>query len=245
MAFQTLTGIVLRYTDYRDNDRILSVLTRENGLVSVTARGVRAKGKTVSSNVKDAYCYGEFIVYERNGIDCVSSSTIIEAFYPIREDYDKLLAAAQIVRIAEKLASNRPNDELFSMLYHAFSFLAYGNAQPADLVLCFAAKFLALAGYAPVLTNCSCCGKPVTSEKQIPFSFKSGGSLCTDCASDQPTYSALALEAFRRMMRLEDKDMDKVRLPESARTELNKLIFDYAEYVLEQPIRLKNPKLVQ
>ena len=138
MAFQTLTGIVLRYTDYRDNDRILSVLTRENGLVSVTARGVRAKGKTVSSSVKDAYCYGEFIVYEQNGIDCVSSSTIIEAFYPIREDYDKLFAAAQIVRMAEKLASNRPNDELFSMLYHALSFLAYGNAHPTDLVLCFA-----------------------------------------------------------------------------------------------------------
>ena len=240
MAFETLNGIVLRYVDYRENDRILTVLTRERGLVTLTARGVRAKGRTVSAQVSDAYCYGEFVVYERNGLENVSSSSVTEAFYPLREDYDKLVAAAQVARLAEKLASNCPNDELFSMLYHTLSFLAYGTAEPPDLVLCFAARFLRLAGYAPVLTSCSVCGKPVTAEKQIPFSFRSGGSLCSDCAADQPAYSALSLEAFRRMMRLEDKDMDKVRLPESARAELNKLIFDYAEYVTEQPLRLKN-----
>lgn len=238
MAFETLTGIVLRYTDYRENDRILTVLTRESGLVSLTARGVRKKSTSSPGSVLDVYCYGEFVVYERNNMLNVSSSTLIEAFYPLREDYDRLLAAAQTVRLSEKLASNRPNDELFSLLYHCLSFLAFGSADPKDLVLCFLAKLLALSGYEPVLTRCVNCSAPVTNEKSIAFSNRLGGSLCVDCGGDEPRYSALALEAFRRMIRLKDQDMDKVRLPLQAREELEKLLFDYAEYVFEQPLRL-------
>lgn len=240
MAFEICTGIVLRFTDYKENDRILTVLTRECGLVSLTARGVRSKSKTVSNTVKDAYCCGEFVIYERGGIQYVSSSSIIEAFYPIREDYDRLLAAAQIARLTLKLASDRADEALYTLLYQSLSFLAYGNADPRDLTLVFAAKALALAGYEPRLTGCASCGAPVTGEKRIAFSFSHGGSLCPACRTDEKEYSALALEAFRRMFRLEGRDMDRVRLPDSAREELNKLIFDYAEFVLEQPVRLKN-----
>lgn len=240
MAFETLNGIVLRYADYRENDRILTLLTREQGLISVTARGVRSKGSSASSLVRDAYCYGEFVIYERNGIPYVSSSTIIESFYPLREDYDKLVAAAQAAHITEKLAMSKQGDELFSLLYHTFSFIAYGTAEPIDLLLCFTAKCLCFAGYEPMLIRCTACGASVTDLKSIPFSNKNGGALCEDCGRGEPRYSALALEALRRMIILKTTDMDKVRLPEKIRPELDKLIFDYAEYVLEQPIRLKN-----
>lgn len=34
-------GIVLRYADYKDADRMLTLLTPDYGLISVSARGVR------------------------------------------------------------------------------------------------------------------------------------------------------------------------------------------------------------
>lgn len=242
MAFETLNGIVLRYADYRDNDRILTLLTREKGLISVTARGVRSKSNSSSSLVRDAYSYGEFVIYERNSIQYVSYSTIIEAFYPLREDYERLVAAAQAAHIAEKLAANRQNEELFSLLYHALSFIAYGTAVPLDILLCYTAKCLSLAGYEPMLTSCAACGKPVTDQKSVVFSFRQGGVLCSDCAAGETQYESIIPEAIRRMLRLAPQDMDHVRLPERIRSELDKLLFDYAEYVLEQPIRLKNSK---
>ena len=242
MAFETLTGIVLRYADYRENDRILTLLTRERGLVSVTARAVRSKGSSASVLVRDPYTYGEFVVYERNGLEYVSSSSIIESFYPIREDYSRLVAAAQCAFVADKLASNVRSDELFTLLYHALSFIAYGKAAPEDIMLCFAAKSLCIAGYEPVLTRCVNCGRAVTDQRSVSFSNRFGGSVCADCAgtSEGKAHSALALEALRRMIRLPQEEMDRVRLPETLRPELDGLIFDYAEYVLEQPIRLKN-----
>lgn len=37
MPTWTLTGIVLRYANYRDSDRILTILTRERGKLSAAA----------------------------------------------------------------------------------------------------------------------------------------------------------------------------------------------------------------
>lgn len=36
-----LNGIVTRYADYKDNDRMLTLFTYEQGLVSCAARGCR------------------------------------------------------------------------------------------------------------------------------------------------------------------------------------------------------------
>lgn len=41
MALITVNGIVTRYANYRDNDRILTLFTRERGLISAAARGCR------------------------------------------------------------------------------------------------------------------------------------------------------------------------------------------------------------
>lgn len=245
MAFEKLNGIVLRYADYKESDRILTVLTRERGIVSLTARGVRANRAASLSAVKDACCCGEFIVYERGHIVYVSSSAPIESFYPIREDYDKLTSAAQIARIAEKAATSDKSDALYSLVYHAFSFLAYSGSTPEDLLIAFAAKLIALEGYEPVITRCAICDRSVLNEKRIRFSNGHGGAICDECAHDEPSYTASTMEALRRLLLLDVRNMDRVRLTAEMRAELKTLVFDYLEYSLEQPVRLgyaKNSK---
>lgn len=239
MAFEKLTGIIIRYTDYKENDRILTLLTKERGVVSVNARGVRTAKSASSGSAGDVYCYGEFVVYERNRISYVSSSTVLEAFYPLREDYDKLVAAAQIARLTEKVPQGQINEELFSLVYHSLSFLAYGSAEPADILIAFAAKFTVIEGYEPVITCCASCGASVLSLKNIGFSNAQGGALCAECAEGEPRYDAYILEALRRLLRLEPEGMDRVRIKEDMRAKLHGLVFDYIEYCMEQPVRLK------
>ena len=42
-------GLVLRVTEYRDSDAILSVLTRGQGLMTFKARGVRSRRSQIKS----------------------------------------------------------------------------------------------------------------------------------------------------------------------------------------------------
>ena len=42
-------GLVLRVTEYRDSDAMLTVLTKEQGLMSFKARGVRSRRSLLKS----------------------------------------------------------------------------------------------------------------------------------------------------------------------------------------------------
>lgn len=237
MPNDVLNGIVLRTTDYRENDRILNILSKERGLIAVTARGCRKPNSKLAA-FSSQFSYGEIEVNERVGKLQLSSATVLESFYPIRESYEQLLSATRIANAAEHTASRGdPNDELYLLLYHALSVIAYGDNDPKDTELCFMAKLLKLCGYAPVLTYCLKCGRDLRGEKQVRFMNSLGGAVCESCGSALAPYSALALEALRRMMLIDVSEMRRVRLPEGVRHELETLIYNYAEYVFEFTVR--------
>ena len=237
MPNDVINGIVLRTTDYRESDRILNILSKEKGLITVTARGCRKPGSKLAA-FSSQFSYGEMEVNERVGKLQLSSATVLESFYSIRESYEQLLAATHIVNAAEHVASrDMANDELYLLVYHALSVIAYGDNDPKDIELCFIAKLLKLCGYAPALTYCLKCGRDLRAEKELRFSNSLGGSVCSHCGSAFVTVSALALEAFRRMMLTEVDQMRRVRLPEQVRLELTPLIYNYAEYVFEFTIK--------
>ena len=236
MAKDIYNGIVLRMTDYRESDRILNVLTRERGLVAVTARGGRKPNSKYAAFT--LFVYGELEVNERCGKLQLASTSVMESFYPIRESYEQLVAASRVCAATERVCDkDQPNDELFVLLYNALSVIAYGDNDPKDIELCFLAKLLKLCGYAPVLTRCLRCGRDLRAEKEVRFSNSLGGSVCERCGSAFLPVSTLSLEALRRMMLIEVSEMRRVRLPENVRGELDTLIHNYAEYVLEFTIR--------
>ena len=200
MAFETLNGIVLRYANYRDNDRILTVLTQERGAVAVTVRNCRKKSSVSTDAVSEQCCYGEFVVYERGGILYASSTAIKESFYPIREDYEKH-SVSKLIGAPAGYVGYEDGGRL-TLCYHALSFLAYGDNNPIDIELCSTAKMLCLAGYKPVLTHCVRCGKDLRKQKEVAFSKVQGGTLCDYCGVGCRVISALSAEALRRMILL-------------------------------------------
>ena len=111
MAFETLHGIVVKYSDYKESDRVMSVLTVERGLVTLTARGCRKKGSPIAASC-EICAYSEFVIFNRVGVDTISTATLLESFYPIREDYEKYESAEQVLHLSKKLTylSNRWDD---------------------------------------------------------------------------------------------------------------------------------------
>lgn len=57
-----LNGIVTRYADYKDNDRMLTLFTYEQGLVSCAARGCR-RAKSPLMGASELFVSGEFVLF--------------------------------------------------------------------------------------------------------------------------------------------------------------------------------------
>ncbi|MBQ3552762.1 MAG: DNA repair protein RecO [Clostridia bacterium] len=233
MPLETINGLVLFGTDYRENDKILTVLSPEKGKLSIASRGCKRSSSTLLS-ASEQFAFSEMVVVENYGRYTLKEAYVKELFYPLRNDYLKFAAAAFIMQASDHISFlGEPNSIFFTMLYHVLSYLAYTDIEPFDIVICFMARLLFISGMASSITSCAVCGKSVADSKLICFSPKAGGSLCHNCDDGSRMVSSLSLEALRRMFRIPDKRIRDVVLPKKTRQELAAVLDDYFEYVLE------------
>lgn len=238
MASLTLHGIVLRHAGYRDNDRILTIFTREQGTLTAAARGCRKCGSRLLG-CSEIFTYGEFVLFESRGRYTVDSGDVLERFYPLREDVERLAAGAYMLSVTEAcMPKGQQSEALFDLLYYSLSYAAYGKQAPVDVALCFLARCLGILGYAPRLTTCARCGADLRGLPRLGFDPCVGGAVCGACMGQQAReVSPLSLEAVRRMLLLSNQEMEKVALPERVRGELKASLNAYAEQVLERKFR--------
>ena len=117
--FLKTDGLVVRQVNYKDNDQILTVLTKEHGLMTLKARGVRSR----SSRLKGAcqlLAYSEFTVFENRGFHTIDEANAIQMFPELRTDIELLSLASYFAQVAVVLSQeDMPNPELLSLTLNA------------------------------------------------------------------------------------------------------------------------------
>ena len=63
----TTNALVLRETNYKESDKILTLLTEQEGKLTVSARGCRKKGSPIASACQ-LLVWAEFTLYEFMGL---------------------------------------------------------------------------------------------------------------------------------------------------------------------------------
>ena len=236
MSIICVDGIVTRYVNYRESDRILSIFTIDRGRIDAKARGCR-KPQSPLVNVSQPFVFGQFELFSGKDRNTINACEVKETFYPIREDYERFSIGSVMLRLCHDAApENEPNEALFYLLYHALSFLSYGASDPKDLFCCFLIRFLNVIGYRPAITTCAQCGRDILADALVRFSPR-GGAVCAACSQQGLPVSKTALEGMRRMLLLEDAQMDKVKLSDAVRNEIFNALTTYAELSLEYGAR--------
>ena len=225
-------GMVIRAVDYRDNDRILTLFTAEQGRVDAKARNCR-KATSPLLACTQPFTYGEYQLFYHKNKYVVDQGEVLESFYPLREDVGRFAAASLCSSLClEGVQAEESSEPVFSLLYHTLSFLTYGESNPGDLVACFLVRFLALAGFRPAITHCAVCGRDLREDPIIRFLPDKGGAVCMACSPVGRRIGKTALEAMRRMLLLDDDQLGRVRMKEPLRGEVLSHLVPYAKLYL-------------
>lgn len=231
-----ISGIVTRYVNYRESDRIISILSPEQGRIDAKARGCQKTGSALLPS-SQPFAYGRYELFHSRDKYTVNQCELLESFYPIREDYACFAAASAALQLAHDAAQeSQPSEALFSLLYHILSYWAYGDADTGDLLCCFLIRYLKVCGYRPAITSCAHCGRDIRGDALVRFSAQHGGAVCSACGGGEEI-SKTALEALRRMLLMQDDEMDRVRLSMDIRRELLYKLPDYVRYAMENSSR--------
>lgn len=230
-------GIVLRYADYREHDRMLTLLSPQYGRVETLCRGCK-KPQSPLLACSEYFSFGEYVLYGGKGRLTVTSCNLTESFYPLREDYDKLKYAAYLLSIAE--AAAQPGEkavELFTLLARSLFRLAYSAKDAKAVTAAFLLHFAAISGYRPRLSHCVKCGKRMEDPEIRLMDIEEGGLICEKCYTPLSPVKPLAPAGAQWMRSVLEKGIDKTDQPDMNAPGL--LLADYVEARMERGIRHK------
>ncbi len=172
-------GIIIRQVSYGDYDKMLTILTKELGKISVSAKGVRSM-KSKNRQVSEILCYGEFVLSAPKGeVYSLKSGECIESFFHLREDCLRLSLAVYMAEVAGRLAAG-DMEITIKILLNSLYMLAKSDSDIFLIKAIYDLKILKESGFEPSVDCCVSCGG-----KDLPFSFSAvnGGVLCRRCAA--------------------------------------------------------------
>ena len=199
-------GIVLREVAYQDSDKLLTVLTREYGKLTVRARGVRSS-RSLSKAACQLLAYSEFTLLERGGRYVVTEATAKEMFPELRNDLGLLSLASYFAQAADVLSpEGEENPPFVSLLLNALYAL----------------------GYEPDLRGCAVCGAPEPDR----FNISQGVLQCAACRTEGEDDIRLPMSAGTRaaLRYLDSAPPSRVfsfRLAEPSLSELGQITESY------------------
>src|SRR3712207_5050934 len=183
MAVYKSKGIVLRSIRYGEADRILDLYTREAGLVSVIAKGIRRTKSRFGGRLEPLSCV-DFLAYEGRTLDTITQVEVLRSFHGVRENLESLEAAGGMVANVRAFSGGDEADRrVFNLLYHALDALETRAGDESSIEAAFSLKLSILAGYTPRLDACISCEEDPEEavEGDYPYFAPSlGGVLCAE-----------------------------------------------------------------
>ncbi|MDO4547917.1 MAG: DNA repair protein RecO [Clostridia bacterium] len=176
----TTKAIVVDYTNYRDYDRMVTLISPEMGVINAVARGCR-RPKSQLLNATERFTVGEFVIFENKERLSIAQCAISESFYPLRTDWDRLAAGCYYIHALNQFSvAGQPCQEVFELTLKALAFLSYSSLPPALVTLGFELHMMTELGMRPLADRCAICSREFTRENGR-FDERLGGAVCLNC----------------------------------------------------------------
>ncbi|MEG1541065.1 MAG: DNA repair protein RecO, partial [Oscillospiraceae bacterium] len=234
--YKTTRALILREVKYKEADKILTVLTEDEGKLTVSARGVMRKGSKLSAACQ-LLTFSEMTLFQNRGKWSLNEAQPIEQFLGLREDIASLALGSYFAELLEAVSDeDSPNVRLLQLGLNSLFALSRGLYDPRHIKAVFELRLLCLSGYEPALDCCDNCGD---EELQKPyFSTLGGGVLCGKCAHSGsgevfPLCSA-SLQAMRHIVRADNKRVFSFSLDSGAAGRLYPLCESFVLAQLER-----------
>ena len=205
----SLSALVLRKAEWRDYDRMITLLTKEKGKVEAVVRGCR-RPKSELINAAEPFVCGQYQLYFSHERYTVTQCRVTDGFYPLREDMQRLTVGAKWLKYLEKSAvQDVPAPELFDLALSALSYLSYSPIDAELLDCMFLMKLCFVSGFAPSADKCTLCGRSA-QEEALGFDAPSGGCVCSRCVPRAQSLSEGARRILLKAPRTPYKAVEKL-----------------------------------
>ena len=173
-----LTGIVLSVFPIGENDRRLTILSKERGKIQVFARGCRKPNHPLFGATQPLiYC--EFMISEGRSVNYLNSAEIRDTFPWLKEDYDSICYSSYFSELAEYFTVEGMDERnILNLLFVTFKAMEKRQISLPLIRRIYEYRILAFYGIGLEVFSCLSCGR---EEDLNTLSIGQGGVFCDNC----------------------------------------------------------------
>ncbi len=182
MKQMKVNGIIIAENNSNDFDKMLTMLTPNLGKISCSARGARRTKSQLLAGTQ-LFTFGEYMIFKGSDTYTINSCEIIEMFYNLRTDLDKLLYASHINKIINDVTTENQNSFYILKLFLNTLYAISETDKNLDFIISvFKMRLMKIIGFAPQVNECVICK---AKENLNSFSFKDNGFKCKNCSKQE------------------------------------------------------------
>ena len=216
-------GIIVSVTPYSESSKILNILTKDNGIIGVIAKGAK-KMKSPLRSVTEKFTLGLFNVYYHEGkLSTLIQADVINPLNNIKTDIVRIGYLTYICELAYQTAKQNNDDAIYSILKSAILKIEEG-LDPMIITNILELKMLDYLGVGIDLDKCIKCG---SSKDIITVNGDSGGYLCKDCRTNEPIYDIKTIKMFRLYYYVDIDTITDLKISDIVSNNINKILTDY------------------
>jgi DNA repair protein RecO (recombination protein O) len=249
------TGIILKSMPLGEADKLLTILTRELGLVRVVAPGARKQNSKMGGR-SGLFVVNELLLAKGRSLDKITQAETLESYPGLSKNLGKLAASQYLAEIVLCHAlSEQPQEELYDLLNEHLRRLAClpntsDSNSEASSVLAHLSQgvfhLLALAGIAPQVQVCCVTQhslKPDFTDPdwRVGFSIDAGGTV--SLAAKQLDGDRLNRPVLAGGVRSPTQDNDPMHVPTTPLPRLNTQLDAIELTLLQQLATAELPQL--
>lgn len=209
-------GLIIREQQTGEDDRLVTILTRDYGILRAFVRGAK-RIRSKSQSATQLFAYGKYSIYRGKDAYSIDEAQPVEIFFDLRNDIASLSLAQYFCELAGELAPVEDDaDEYLRLVLNALHMLSKNKRPHAQLKAIVELRMMTLSGYMPDLVACGDCGE--FSDEGMFFSPVEGQIFCGECVTDH-TCIALTnsvLSAMRHICYSENSKLFSFTLQEES-----------------------------
>lgn len=159
-------GIVLSSMVYKEADKLVTLLTAENGIMQAVVKGA-IKTKSKQAYLAQPFCFAQFEYVQKQGFATITGATDVQLFPELMQDLQVYVYATMVLEVAKIIGlENVPQPQLFVQVITTIVNLAKQKDTLA-CIIAFLYKVLELAGYAVQI-------QPTKGAEKYMFHYQNG-----------------------------------------------------------------------
>jgi DNA repair protein RecO (recombination protein O) len=178
-------ALVLQVSETGENDRLITVLSKEYGVFRAFAKGARKPTSRLQS-YSQTFCYANYEFAQHKDSWIVRDASAIAHFFGLRDNCARLALAGYFCELAKTMSpQDEPAADHLRLILNALHFLCEGTRDHVLLKSIVELRLLCLMGYMPDLDGCAVCGAEKSALQAWRFDCVQGVLFCSNCAPPQ------------------------------------------------------------